>query len=150
MCENRGHWRSFRRCKPHKARTPLKNLIIMAKYNTDHPSAQILLNTANGFDFLFSNDIDSARTHFQNHDDPFSLLGTGICAFLEAALGMEVCNKSLILSHEVMLCPRWVSWQKRHAVSRCPRLPHDNVCDFPNPEICLIMVVFNMDWSGRY
>lgn len=56
----------------------------------DHPNAQFLLNTTKGFDYLFSNDIESARTHFQSHDDPFSLLGTGICAFLEAALGMEV------------------------------------------------------------
>ena len=75
----------------------LQTLDIMAEYNADHPSAQLLLNAANGFDYLFSNDIDSARTHFQSHDDPFSLLGTGICAFLEAALGMEVCNKTLIL-----------------------------------------------------
>lgn len=48
------------------------------------------------------------------------------------------------------LCQRWVSWRKRHAALSCPRLAHDNVCEFPNPKICLIMVVSNMDWSGRY
>ena len=65
--------------------------------DADHSSAQHLLNAANGFDYLFSNNIDCARTHFQSHDDPFSLMGTGICAFLEAALGMEVRNKTLDL-----------------------------------------------------
>ena len=69
----------------------------MAEYNTDHPNAQLILSVSKGFDHLFSNSIDSARTHFQSHDDPFSLLGTGICAFLEAALGMEVRNKTFIL-----------------------------------------------------
>ena len=122
----------------------------MAEYTVDHPSAQLLLNAANGFDYLFSNDINSARTHFQSHDDPFSLLGMGFCAFLEAALGMEVRNKSLIFWHEMMLCHRWVSWQKRRAALSYPRLHHDNVCEFPNLEISLIMVVSNMDWSGRY
>lgn len=67
----------------------------MAEGNTEHPNAQLLLNAASGFDHLFSNDIDSARSHFQNHDDPFNLLGMGICAFLEAALGVEVRNTTL-------------------------------------------------------
>lgn len=62
----------------------------MAEHDTEHPNAQILLSATSGFDYLFSNDIDSARAHFQNHDDPFNLMGTSICAFLEAALGMEV------------------------------------------------------------
>ena len=68
----------------------------MASDNTDHSNAQSLLSATDGFDYLFSNDIDSARTHFQSHDDPFNLLGTGICAFLEAALGMEVCIMTFI------------------------------------------------------
>ena len=116
----------------------------------DHPNAQLLLNTAKGFDHLFSNDIDSARTHFQSHDDPSSLLGTGFCAFLEAALGMEVRNKTSFLSNETMFYHRWVSWQKRHAALSSLRLARDNVCEFPNPEIWHIMVVSNTDWSGRY
>jgi hypothetical protein len=130
--------------------TPLsKALNIMAENNVDHPSAKLLLSAANGFDYLFSNDINSARTHFQSHDDPFNLMGTGICAFLEAALGMEVRNKTLILSHETMLPHRWVSWQKRRAALSCPRPPHVNVCECPNPEIFLTIVVSNMDWSGK-
>lgn len=75
----------------------------MAEDNADHPSAQLLLTSAKGFDYLFSNDIDSARAHFQSHDDPFSLLGMGICAFLEAAFGMEVRDRTLFLWHERML-----------------------------------------------
>ncbi|KAF8163824.1 mitochondrial outer membrane protein IML2 [Crassisporium funariophilum] len=54
-----------------------------------HPNAELLTSATKGFDYLFSNDIVSARSHFQKRDDPFHLMGTGICAFLEAALGME-------------------------------------------------------------
>ncbi|KAJ7478226.1 hypothetical protein FB451DRAFT_1452516 [Mycena latifolia] len=42
-----------------------------------------------GFDALFANQIAPARTAFQSDDTPFHLLGLGVCAFLEAALGME-------------------------------------------------------------
>ncbi|KAH7923486.1 hypothetical protein BV22DRAFT_1196685 [Leucogyrophana mollusca] len=43
-----------------------------------------------GFDFLFSNDLSSAKEAFQAQpDSPFHLLGLGVCAFLQAALGME-------------------------------------------------------------
>jgi hypothetical protein len=131
----------------HTANRSLHTLSIMAG---DHPNAQLLLNTAKGFDHLFSNDIDSARTHFQSHDDPFSLLGTGICAFLEAALGMEVRSKTSFLSNETMFYHSGVSWQKRHAALSSLRLARDNACEFPNPEIWHIMVVSNTDWSGRY
>ncbi|KAF5323690.1 hypothetical protein D9619_012884 [Psilocybe cf. subviscida] len=54
-----------------------------------HPNAALLQSATRGFDFLFSNDIASARAHFQAHDDPFHLMGLGVCAFLDAALGME-------------------------------------------------------------
>ena len=110
----------------------------MAQCDIDHPNAQLLLNATKGFDYLFSNDIDSARTHFQSRDDPFSLLGTGVCAFLEAALGMEVRNKASFLleeSDETVFSHSWVSWQKRHAALSSLRLAHDNVCGFPNPKI---------------
>ncbi|KAJ6613668.1 outer membrane protein Iml2/Tetratricopeptide repeat protein 39 [Mycena sp. CBHHK59/15] len=45
-----------------------------------------------GFDELFANQIGAARTVFAappHTDSPFHLLGLGVCAFLEAALGME-------------------------------------------------------------
>ncbi|KAF8967258.1 hypothetical protein BDZ97DRAFT_1804125 [Flammula alnicola] len=54
-----------------------------------HPNAELLLSATKGFDYLFSNDIVSAREHFKQRDDPFHLMGLGVCAFLEAALGME-------------------------------------------------------------
>ncbi|KJA17945.1 hypothetical protein HYPSUDRAFT_218539 [Hypholoma sublateritium FD-334 SS-4] len=54
-----------------------------------HPNAQLLLSATKGFDYLFSNDIVTAREHFKKHDDPFHMMGLGVCAFLEAALGME-------------------------------------------------------------
>lgn len=56
----------------------------------EHPNAALLLNVAKGFDYLFSDDIASAKKHFEPHNDPLHLLGLGVCAFLEAALAMEV------------------------------------------------------------
>ncbi|KXN84549.1 Mitochondrial outer membrane protein IML2 [Leucoagaricus sp. SymC.cos] len=48
-----------------------------------------LANATRGFDRLFENDIAGARALFNARDDPFHQLGLGVCAFLEAALGME-------------------------------------------------------------
>ncbi|KAL0946369.1 hypothetical protein HGRIS_012600 [Hohenbuehelia grisea] len=55
----------------------------------EHPNAPALANASQGFDHLFSNDITGARKVFAADATPFHLLGLGICAFLEAALGME-------------------------------------------------------------
>jgi hypothetical protein len=55
-----------------------------------HPNAELLESATKGFDFLFSNDIVASRQHFAGKEDPFHILGQGVCAFLEAALGMEV------------------------------------------------------------
>jgi len=57
----------------------------------EHLNVSQLLNATKGFDHLFTDDIGAARKHFELNDDPFHLLGLGVCAFLEAALGMEVC-----------------------------------------------------------
>ena len=43
-----------------------------------------------GFDHLFANDLQKARETFAAGDSPFHAMGNGVCAFLEAALGMEV------------------------------------------------------------
>jgi len=59
------------------------------KLECEHPNAELLQSATNGFDYLFSNDIVSAREHFKQRDDPFHMMGLGVCAFLEAALGME-------------------------------------------------------------
>ncbi|KAG1731945.1 outer membrane protein Iml2/Tetratricopeptide repeat protein 39 [Suillus lakei] len=54
-------------------------------------SAEDLLRSATqGFDHLFANDIDAAQKAFQSEDTPFHLLGLGVVAFLQAALGMEM------------------------------------------------------------
>lgn len=55
-----------------------------------------LRSATKGFDHLFSNEIVEARGAFSAHDSPFHLLGLGVCAFLEAALGMEVRADSII------------------------------------------------------
>jgi len=72
-------------------------------------SAEDLLHSATqGFDHLFANDIDAAKKAFESEDAPFHLLGLGVVAFLQAALGMEV-GLSLIISflEKTNLC-RWV------------------------------------------
>ncbi|KAG2150637.1 outer membrane protein Iml2/Tetratricopeptide repeat protein 39 [Suillus bovinus] len=57
---------------------------------TSTPSAEDLLRAASqGFDHLFANDIDAAQKVFEHEDSPFHLLGLGVVAFLQAALGME-------------------------------------------------------------
>ncbi|KAH9852714.1 outer membrane protein Iml2/Tetratricopeptide repeat protein 39 [Lenzites betulinus] len=42
-----------------------------------------------GFDGIFANELEEARETFASGDSPFHSLGLGVCAFLEAALGME-------------------------------------------------------------
>lgn len=60
---------------------------------TDIDPAESLRLASQGFDLLFANDLVGALDLF-NDDDyrdcPFHLMGLGVCAFLKAALGMEV------------------------------------------------------------
>lgn len=56
-------------------------------------TAAQLRAASTGFDHLFANQIGLAREAFSNNDSPFHMLGLGVCAFLEAALGMEVCTR---------------------------------------------------------
>lgn len=43
-----------------------------------------------GFDLIFSNELDKAGELFKTSDSAFHLLGSGACAFLQAAVGLEV------------------------------------------------------------
>ena len=54
------------------------------------PETAALVSASEGFDNLFGNKLDEARKVLGAGDSPFHLLGMGVCAFLEAALGMEV------------------------------------------------------------
>ena len=49
-----------------------------------------LISATDGFDHLFCNKLPEARAQFSAHNSPFHKLGLGVCAFMEAALGMEV------------------------------------------------------------
>lgn len=53
--------------------------------------ADLLQKATVGFDHLFSDEITDAKSVFRGQDSPFHLLGLGVCSFLEASLGMEVC-----------------------------------------------------------
>ena len=64
----------------------------MSAHTSAHPNAALLESATKGFGFLFSNDMAAARAHFDGKDDPFHLMGLGVCAFMEAVLGMEVCD----------------------------------------------------------
>ena len=77
-----------------------------------------LRSATEGFDALFANDLEKARQIFKATDSPFHSLGAGVCAFLEAALGMEVCTAAHYLAPRmsfmvvcVTLCSQ-VSWRK--------------------------------------
>ncbi|KAI5121532.1 hypothetical protein M0805_002592 [Coniferiporia weirii] len=51
--------------------------------------ADALVSATKGFDHLFANRLEEARAQLASDDSPFHLMGLGVCAFLEAALGME-------------------------------------------------------------
>ncbi|KZT71236.1 hypothetical protein DAEQUDRAFT_763848 [Daedalea quercina L-15889] len=55
----------------------------------DDDAQKQLTDATCGFDELFQNELDNARKIFADSDSPFHQLGLGVCAFLEAALGME-------------------------------------------------------------
>ena len=59
--------------------------------STSDQVAKDLRAATAGFDYLFSNDLEKATETFSAETSPFHQLGAGVCAFLEAALGMEVC-----------------------------------------------------------
>ncbi|KAL6298596.1 hypothetical protein BKA93DRAFT_830556 [Sparassis latifolia] len=60
----------------------------MLSTNSDE-TLKHLRDASIGFDHLFSNDLEKAREIFATGSSPFHALGLGVCAFLEAALGME-------------------------------------------------------------
>lgn len=63
------------------------------------PESAALLAASEGFDNLFGNKIEEAREVFSAGDSPFHQLGMGVCAFLEAALGMEASAALLCLQY---------------------------------------------------
>jgi hypothetical protein len=56
---------------------------------TEETIADIKSATA-GFDLIFSNELGKAENLFGNGDSALHLLGSGACAFLLAALSLEV------------------------------------------------------------
>ena len=60
-----------------------------------------LRSATTGFDALFSNDLEKANEIFGGNQSPFHALGAGVCAFLEAALGMEVCIIALLIRYHI-------------------------------------------------
>lgn len=67
---------------------PPPSLVIMLS-PTDETIADIKSATA-GFDLIFSNELEKAENLFGNGDSALHLLGSGACAFLQAALSLEV------------------------------------------------------------
>ncbi|KAJ3510909.1 hypothetical protein NMY22_g15821 [Coprinellus aureogranulatus] len=61
----------------------------MAAHTTPHPNAALLESATEAFGHLFANDIKASKEQFSGKDDPFHLMGLGVCVFLEAVLGME-------------------------------------------------------------
>lgn len=71
-----------------------------------------------GFDLLFANDLVGALDLFSDdcyRNSPFHLMGLGVCAFLKAALGMEVrAGLQLYATKSLLFSPS--SWKTRHNV----------------------------------
>ncbi|KAF8634528.1 hypothetical protein AX15_000828 [Amanita polypyramis BW_CC] len=88
----------------------------------DPDNLALLQSASNGFDHLFSNDIQQARKVFSsNNSDPYHFLGLAVCSFLEAALGMESAvmnsaSESLAASQE--LCRKQLHKNKSPRTSR--------------------------------
>jgi hypothetical protein len=57
---------------------------------TAEETANLLVSATKGFDKLFANDMPQAQALLSAGDSPFHAMGLGVCAFLDAALGMEV------------------------------------------------------------
>ncbi|TEB21864.1 mitochondrial outer membrane protein IML2 [Coprinellus micaceus] len=61
----------------------------MAANTHPHPHAALLESATEAFGHLFANDIRASKEQFGGKEDPFHLMGLGVCVFLEAVLGME-------------------------------------------------------------
>ncbi|KAJ6492108.1 hypothetical protein C8R45DRAFT_990417 [Mycena sanguinolenta] len=70
------------------ASSPAAAVAAIAVPGTRASTALTLASAKTGFDHIFGNQIALARTAFEADSTPFRL-GLGVCAFLEAALGME-------------------------------------------------------------
>lgn len=57
--------------------------------HSEEVAADLKAATA-GFDLIFSNELDKAGDLFKTSDSAFHLLGSGACAFLQAAVSLEV------------------------------------------------------------
>lgn len=97
--------------------TPLPATSIMS-----HSDAELLEEATKGFDLLFSNEIAQAMDVFTSKDtnlpngepSPFHLVGQGVCVFLEAAMGMEVCNEFVLLRRSSFIMPpRPLEWLRQ-------------------------------------
>ena len=86
-------------------------------------TAALLRAATRGFDHIFSNEILAARAVFDStNDSAFHALGLGVCAFLEAALGMEVRPRPLPSSLRPLTAPsRSASSQRRTGCSPSQR-----------------------------
>jgi hypothetical protein len=63
--------------------------------------AESLRVASEGYDLLFANDLVGAVDLFsadRYYDSPFHIMGLGVCAFLKAALGMEVCCSAVMFT----------------------------------------------------
>lgn len=83
---------------------------------TTTSSEEALVSARVGFDALFSNELAEARDVFSAGQSAFHQLGFGVCAFLEAALGMETsrmaeAGKSLAAAEAGAKKLKGVEWE---------------------------------------
>ncbi|KAF8838754.1 hypothetical protein BDN67DRAFT_933260 [Paxillus ammoniavirescens] len=92
--------------------------------STEIDTVETLRLAFQGFDRLFANDMDGAIDVFGaegQEESPFHLIGLGVCAFLKAALGMEIdlmedASDCLALAEQVA--------KKQIKVAKASKSPH--------------------------
>lgn len=94
------HPRSACNPSPHIHYTPQPCSLFAMLSPTEETIADIKSATA-GFDLIFSNELGKAENLFGNGDSAIHLLGSAACAFLQAALSLEVRTRL----HDTLLRP---------------------------------------------
>ena len=97
------------RYRTHPLDTPIQMLS-----QSEEVAADLKAATA-GFDLIFSNELDKAEDLFKTSDSAFHLLGSGACAFLQAAVSLEVRVPSSIVAYPLPTSVPVSGWSHRRS-----------------------------------
>lgn len=75
---------------PLRPQPPLVTPSLVAMLSPIDETIADIKSATTGFDLIFSNELEKAENVFGSGDSALHLLGSGACAFLQAALSLEV------------------------------------------------------------